>query len=169
MEGIADGIGRLELTDKKQDVISVLQDLDPTIEDIVTISRQGVSQLHVRCDRGWIPLQYAGDGVIRLLQICLALTERPGGLVLVDEIETGLHYSVYGLLWKAIDKLSLQTDSQIIATTHSYELIAAIQDNIDAVEDFSYYRLGKNGSETSAHRFSYAMLDSALNSEMEVR
>lgn len=75
LEGVADGIGRLELSSRKQMVIDVLRRLDPAIEDIVTISRQGITQLHVRAHSKWIPIQFAGDGVLRLLQICLALLD----------------------------------------------------------------------------------------------
>ena len=169
LEGVADGIGRLELSSRKQMVIEVLRRLDSSIEDIITISRQGVTQLHVRAHGKWIPIQFAGDGVLRLLQICLALLENNNGLVLIDEIEAGLHYSAYGPLWKAVEDLISLTGCQVIATTHSYEMISVTRDSIVDEGAFAYYRIGRTSSGEAAHRYSHAMLDSALDSEMEVR
>ena len=41
-----------------------------------------------------IPLRSLGDGVNRLFGIALALVHAKGGLLLLDEIENGIHYSV---------------------------------------------------------------------------
>jgi len=169
LEGVPDGIGRLELQDRKQVVISILKKLDPSIEDILTVSRLGITQLHVRTHDRWVPIQFAGDGVLRLLQVCLALLENENSLLLIDEIETGLHFSVYDSLWKAVEELSGQTGCQVIATTHSYEMIAAAQSSIADEDAFSYYRLGRAANGIAAYRYSHSMLGDALASEMEVR
>jgi len=169
LEPVADGIGRLELSGEKPMIVSVLQKMDPAIEDIVTVSVQGISQLHVRARGQWIPIQLSGDGVMRLLQICLAILEHRDGLVLVDEIESGLHYSTYGALWRAVEEMSRRTGTQVIATTHSYEMIAAARESIEDADCFSYFRLGKTAEDVRAHRFSLTMLGDALDSEMEVR
>ena len=169
LEGVADGIGRLELSGKKSLIIDILRELDPSIDDIVTISSHGVTQLHVRSLGKWIPIHFAGDGVLRLLQICLAVLEHENGLVLIDEIEIGFHYSAYGPLWKSLEALSSQTGCQVLATTHSYEMIQAARDHVADAECFSYYRLGKVADGVGAYRFSQSMLSDALDSEMEVR
>ena len=41
-----------------------------------------------------IPLRALGDGVNRLFGIALALAHAKDGLLLIDEIENGIHYSV---------------------------------------------------------------------------
>ena len=41
-----------------------------------------------------VPLQSLGDGVMRLLRISLALAVSKNGLLLIDEIENGIHYSI---------------------------------------------------------------------------
>ena len=168
-DSVLNGIGKLELSGKKSIIIAILKELDPRIEDILTLSLQGITQLYLRIAGKLIPLQYAGDGVMKLLNICLAVLERKNGLVLIDEIESGFHYSMYKKLWRIIDKISKESNCQVIATTHSYELIQAVQESPMEIDDFSYYRMEQGNHDTSVFRYSYGMLDSALVAEMEVR
>lgn len=168
-ENVLNGIGKLELSGKKDSVISVLQELDSSIEDILTLSVDGIIQLYVRAKGQLIPLQYAGDGVMKLLSICLAIFERKNGLLLIDELETGFHYSMYGKLWKIIDKISAESNCQIMATTHSYELILSASEHIANPEDFVYYRMGRIKEDISLFRYDHSSLKNALQSEMEVR
>ena len=123
---LVDEIGRLELADKKGVAIDVLRLLDPEIEDIRTIPQQGTIQLYIRVKGRWIPLQYAGDGTIKILNICLAIMEHRDSIVLIDEIESGLHYSVYQGMWKMIGQLCEENNCQLLITTHSREMIEAL-------------------------------------------
>ena len=168
-DAVLNDIGNLELKGKKAEVVTILQELDPAIEDIMTLSIQGVPQLYLKTAGKHIPIQYAGDGVMKLLQVCIAAMELKDGLLLIDEIETGLHYSMYGKLWAILDKISAVSNCQIIATTHSYELISAVRGNILNESDFSYYRIGHGRKGHTAYRYDLNMLDSALEAEMEVR
>ena len=161
--------GKAELSGEKQELVRVLQEMDSSIEDIVTLSVHGTTQLYIRTAGRLMPLQYAGDGIIKLLSICLSVMCVNNGLVLIDEIESGFHYSMYGKLWKLIDHISQKANCQVIATTHSYELISGVMDNISHNDDFCYYRIGRKKENPVACRFDYPMLHEALVSEMEVR
>ena len=168
-DAVLNDIGNLELKGKKGEVVTILQELDPAIEDIMTLSIQGAPQLYLKVAGKHIPLQYAGDGVMKLLQVCIAAMELKDGILLIDEIETGLHYSMYGKLWDILDKISAVSNCQIIATTHSYELISAVKGNILNEKDFAYYRIGRGKQGHAAYRYDLNMLGSALEADMEVR
>ena len=168
-DNVLDGIGKLELNGEKDLIIRILKELDPSVDDILTLAINGLTQLYLRKEGKLIPLQYAGDGIMKLLNICLAIIERKNGLLLIDEVETGLHYSMYKKLWSIIDKLSEDSKCQIVATTHSYELISAVKDGIERTSDFSYFRIGQRKNGIGSFRYSYEMLTDALSSEMEVR
>jgi len=119
-----------------------------------------------------MPLQLAGDGLIRLLCILVAIISNPGTIVLIDEAENGFHYSVYAKIWETIAATAKEYHCQIIATTHSYECIAGALEgvcNAIAEEDFCYYRLGRHEEQTRAYRFSSEQLREALKSDLEVR
>ena len=47
-----------------------------------------------------IPIGSMGDGMWRMLGLALALANAKGGVLLVDEIDTGLHYSVMADMWR---------------------------------------------------------------------
>lgn len=161
--------GRIELSGEKKDLIEALQEMDESIEDVITLSVRGLTQLYLRVNGQLMPLHYAGDGITKLMSICLAIMDQKNGVVLVDELETGLHYSIYGKLWKIINSISQKSNCQVIATTHSYEMISAIRGEFNNTDDFCYYRIGNTKDNLNAYRYSYSMLDSALESEMEVR
>ena len=76
-----------------------------------------------------VPIGSLGDGIWRLLGIALALVRARGGVLLVDEIDTGLHYSVLESMWRLVNETARRLDVQVFATTHSrdcYESLAAI-------------------------------------------
>ncbi|MDE5749137.1 MAG: ATP-binding protein, partial [Duncaniella sp.] len=70
-------------------------------------------------------LSTMGDGVNRILTIILAMLNSRGGILLIDEFENGLHYSVQQSLWGLIERLARELDIQVFATTHSDDCIKA--------------------------------------------
>lgn len=75
----------------------------------------------------------------RLFGIILSLVNARGGLLLIDEFESGLHYSVLCDAWKMILELAVALDVQVFATSHSWDAIKAFgrvageNDNHEAV------------------------------------
>jgi AAA15 family ATPase/GTPase len=72
-----------------------------------------------------VPIAYVGDGLRNLLSMLLAVMCAEGGIVLIDEIENGLHHSVLEGVWSALADAARKADVQIFATTHSMECIHA--------------------------------------------
>lgn len=81
-------------------------------------------------DRGLpVPIGSLGDGIWRMLALAIALIQSENGVLLVDEIDTGLHYSVMVDMWKMVAETAQRRNVQVFATTHSrdcYESLAAI-------------------------------------------
>ena len=167
---ILDRMGKAELNGEKQKIIGFLQQIDPSISDIVTLSINGIPQLYISTNKKLLPVQFSGDGINKLLYIVLSIMDAKDGLLLIDEIDTGFHYSMYEELWKIVSDVSRDYHCQVIATTHSYEnIIGAIEGTKECPEDFSYYRLGYDKDGLKAFRSSHDLLKSALRSDMEVR
>lgn len=74
-------------------------------------------------DKNKYLLSSMGDGINRILTIILAMLNCKGGTLLLDEFETGLHYSVQDELWKIIFMLAEELDVQVFATTHSNDCV----------------------------------------------
>lgn len=167
---ILDRMGKAELNGEKEKIIGFLKRIDPSISDIVTLSVSGIPQLYINTNKKLLPVQFSGDGINKLLYIVLSIMDAKDGILLVDEIDTGFHYSMYKDLWKIVADVSSDYNCQVIATTHSYEnIIGAVEGAKEYPEDFSFYRLGYDKEGLKSFRSSYDLLKSALRSDMEVR
>lgn len=74
-----------------------------------------------------VPLQSLGEGASRIFGLALALANAANGILLVDEIESGLHFSVQHQMWEMIFQLADRLNAQVFATTHSDDCVAAFQ------------------------------------------
>ena len=72
-----------------------------------------------------VPLSMMGEGMTRIARIILAISSAAGGIVMVDEIENGIHYSVLEKVWSAIADAAERAQVQVFATTHSFECMEA--------------------------------------------
>jgi AAA15 family ATPase/GTPase len=54
-----------------------------------------------------------------MLGLALAIVNAKNGVLLVDEIDTGLHYTVMSDMWKMIWKTAKRLNVQVFATTNS--------------------------------------------------
>ena len=70
-----------------------------------------------------VPLNSMGDGMLRVLQLVLKLFPAKGGILLIDEFENGLHYSVQEKVWNLVFDFAKKLDIQVFATTHSWDCI----------------------------------------------
>lgn len=88
-------------------------------------------------------LSSLGDGVNRYIAILCAIWSSQNGILLIDEIENGIHYSNYYKLWKIIFSASEEANCQIFVTSHSKECIEAFaKAQIDhAVKIGTYFEL----------------------------
>lgn len=73
-----------------------------------------------------LPLGSFGDGMRRLLALSLSLIRTGNGVLLIDEIDTGLHFSVMEEMWKLVVSTARQSNVQVFATTHSYDCILGL-------------------------------------------
>jgi len=112
-----------------------------------------------------------GEGMVRLLSILLAIAFARDAVVLVDEVENGLHYSVHRKVWQAIDKATKDARVQFFATTHSLECIRAAHEAFGAAEanDFRLFRIGEGRHRLEAFAFDRDALGAALATDLEVR
>lgn len=118
-----------------------------------------------------LPLKSFGEGMTRLLGISLALVQCQNGMLFIDEIESGLHYSVLPDVWKLIFKTARDLNVQVFATTHSYDCIDAFaQAAIDDEEsDGMLIRLARKDDQIKAFTFDEKQLETITKEKIEVR
>jgi predicted ATPase len=169
---VAEWLGEIELGNKKEQLIKNLRLLFDKIEDIFTVQQNGIINIFSRLQNGQsLPIRAMGDGINKLLHYLSVIIANPGGIFLLDEIETGFHYSFYPKLWELISSVAQETNSQIVATTHSYECISAAAEGSAKIDSslLTYVRLGKEEDAIIPYAFAGDDLAYALEREMEVR
>lgn len=169
---LAELLGKVEIQGEKDQIIEMLRMVEPSILDLITISNSGNVQVYARIGKQLFPIRLAGNGLTQLLYIGLSILENKNSILLIDEIETGFHYSLYPDFWKTIVEFAKRHNCQIIATTHSYECINGALKGIrelGAEDCFSYYRIDRDGDKCIAQHYSSELLEMAMKSEMEVR
>ncbi|HEX9737151.1 MAG TPA: ATP-binding protein [Thermoanaerobaculia bacterium] len=170
--------GEVVLTPDEATVLEALKIIDPTIERIAPISQEWAAPVsghwgfHVRCT-GYdqrIPIGTLGDGVWRMLGLALALVKSEGGVLLVDEIDAGLHYTAMSDMWRLIYETAVKTDIQVFATTHNSDcwtsLATIIRDREDST-DISIQRIEPDRGRAVA--FSHEEIVIAAERDIEVR
>ncbi len=118
-----------------------------------------------------IPLRSLGEGMERMLGIALALVNCKDGILLIDEIENGFHYSILPDVWRLIFKTAKDLNVQVFATTHSKDCIEAFtQAAIDDEESEGILiRLERRGEKIIAKTINEERLSLAVNHDVEVR
>ena len=88
-----------------------------------------------------------GDGIKRILLIALSLANAKNKILLIDEIEMGLHHTVLEKLWKLIFTYAKLWDIQVFVTTHSQDAIRTfyyVASEEEYKNEGKYFRLQKN-------------------------
>lgn len=118
----------IALTDREPYVLEALRIVDPGIFAVSMVGERSMRQSRtavVRSDQFLrrIPLRSFGEGMNRLFGIILSLVNVNNSVLLVDEFENGLHFSVQLNVWRMIFSLVRQLNVQVIATTHSLDCV----------------------------------------------
>ena len=165
---------RITLTPKEDVLIEALKIIEPRIERLgVTMSEIPKKVLVKLKNKSWpVPLNSMGDGMSRILTLTMALVSTEKGVLLVDEIETGLHYEAQLDMWRLVLKTAQNLDIQVFATTHSWDCIAAFKEALQELEDQSVaklFRLDSKYGKLRAVEYDAEEIRIAVNQGVEVR
>lgn len=170
---LAEMLSPLQLTDREHVLREALKIIDDQIENYALALPPSGRRYHSReCVivklRGMatpVPIGSLGDGVWRLFTLAVAMASAAGGVVLVDDVDTGLHYSVMEKMWTHIATIAEHLDVQVFATTHSrdcYEALSAIEEG-----DATIHRIERG--RTQSVIFHGGMVAAAAANDVEVR
>ncbi len=170
---IAEWVSQFILEQKKDLLVNILKDFDEKISDITTVIEDGIPYVYVILNNGQnMPITYMGDGINKLLQLLLCIFTSPQGVVLIDELENGFHYSLYSKILETLYKAAFQVDCQLFITTHNIDILstsAEVMKNLGKLDKLCYQRMDFSDGKRNAYAFSGEDLENALNAEMEVR
>jgi len=124
---------RIALTNREEEVMTALRLIAPEVERISLVGTLNgtdprIPLVKIKQRDEPFPLRRLGDGIARLFGIALALVNAKDGILLIDEIENGLHYSLQSDLWHFIFRVARHLNVQVFATSHSWDMIEAFQE-----------------------------------------
>lgn len=136
------------LTDLKDDVIATMKFMDPGLLDIGFVTHpldpyRRLAMVRTSSIAGPIPFRSLGDGAVRVFALAVAVQYRglgsqPGEanrILLVDEIENGIHHTAHSQLWRSLFRLARTNDVQVFATTHSLDCLKGFAEAVTEDEE----------------------------------
>lgn len=156
---------------QKEAIISALKTIEPKLEDIMVVGE------NIMVDIGqekYLPLQLMGDGMLRILSTIVHIYGCKNGVILIDEVDNGLHPSVMSQLWQSIFTTAIENDVQVCVTTHNIDSIIGLNkvvaENPKYEELMASYKLIKTESdEVEAVRYDAKHLDFMIQQDIEMR
>jgi hypothetical protein len=124
-----DGIA---LTPMEEVVLESLRIIAPDVDRVTLVAGQSSKRERIpiakpRASDDPVPLRSMGEGMNRMLGIALALVNAKDGMLLIDEVESGLHYSVEPELWRLVFRVAARLNVQVFSTTHNWDCIRGFQ------------------------------------------
>lgn len=117
-----------------------------------------------------LPLKSMGDGITRLFHIIVALVNARNGLLLIDEFENGLHWSVQPKVWDIVFQLSERLNVQVFATTHSRDCLEGFDNAWNKYPELgTFFRLDAKDNLIKATEYTSETLTDAIDMDVEVR
>ena len=161
----------IALTPRAKTVIEILRIVEPRLEKIDFLRQQSNVNILLKGMNSPILIGSLGDGMHHLLVIAVALASAQNGLLLLDEVETGLHYSVLVDLWRLLFQTARKLDVQILATTHSWDCITAFSHVWNQMEEAEgqYCRLDRVDEQIVTEFYSPGELTIAVERGIEPR
>ncbi len=137
-KGVASGDANLYLRNviyyiKKEGKLNQLNDWFSSIFNNATVtvifneSKDSYINVKVRVDGKTVPLELAGTGILQILQIISYVTYFNPSLLLLDEPDSHLHPNNQAVLSEVLQRISEETETQIILCTHSRHIVDSLR------------------------------------------
>jgi AAA15 family ATPase/GTPase len=109
----------------KNKVLEYLKVLLPEIENIEPTHLYEKPHLIIyqRHMNKTLPLAMFGDGTLKLFRLLAEIILNNGSRLMIDEIDTGIHFSRFREFWKVVLLVAKENDVQLFMTTHNEECI----------------------------------------------
>lgn len=159
---------------KQQDIlVDCLRRINPQIAGIAISEDMAYADIGLETT---IPLNMCGSGLVRAADIVSCCILGQVHMLLIDEIESGLHHSAMPIVLGAMMSICQQQDIQVFFTTHSLEVLQCVQ-RVLGIDDFGRlrdetqtYRLARDKNDcVHAYRYDYDKFEHFVSRGLEIR
>ena len=114
---------KIRLKNQEQEVLKGFQIIDSSISSVESFV-VGTPMIYLQTkDMKRLPLSLFGDATNKMANILFSILNNDSGVLLIDEIENGIHYANQANLWRMLFRLAKELNVQIFATAHSLEML----------------------------------------------
>lgn len=164
----------LRVRGRDQDLLRAIQEIEPRLKALEVLVINGQPLLHA--DVGGpdlLPFPLFGEGMVAAADFISAIYQTKGGIILIDEVENGIHYTVLENVWWQIKRAAQRTNTQVIASTHSRECLqaarSAFQKEPRMLGLVRLWRDQKDAGRISATKYNADELGDALELNLDIR
>lgn len=150
-------------------IIEGLRIIEPKVNNFVFTDNEMLLDIGLR---NRIPVNMMGDGARKIVSLLTAVYDCKDGILLIDEISNGFHYSVMRDLWRVLIDAAMRNNTQLFVTTHDIDSIKGLRDATACRSDNSiaaFKLLRTVDDELKAFHYSLESLDYSINQEIEIR
>lgn len=152
-------ISKMDIENGLDELLSYLRIIESRLRSISVIPMAGQSVIYGDISlKRKIPISQMGEGINKLISILAAILSQPNGIILIDEIENGIHYSLLPKLWDIIFMAAKRHNSQIFITTHSNDVLKAL---------ISYWKSDETEIPLEKQSAAFIRLDRASDNEIK--
>ena len=166
-------LSQLSIEKRSEEVVKSIQRHFPFIRQVTSETpAPGIGTIYADIENlpRKIPLSLLSGGISRLFALILSIIAYQKGVVLIDEIENGIFYEQYPLLWRTLIDLARHHDTQLFISTHSAECLkAAVPVVKENSSEFCLLRVNKKNAKSDVEKFFGPQLYAALEKGGEIR
>jgi len=163
--------GQIVKNKDEEKIFDLMRIIEPRLIDIQLVGKEFLVNLGGETR---LPINVMGDGFLKIFNLILDIHYSRNGVLIVDELDNGIHYSVMPLLWRAIDEACSRLNVQLFASTHSLDLIKglvlAFEDASKTHSDITAYKLIRRpNDEIASVKYTIEELSYSVNQNIEMR
>lgn len=162
----------LSKSNRSNDFISIFKNEYPWIGNISIEIHGGGPVLfaEMKGTKKKIPVPNISSGINRSMAIMLAIASSPKSVVLVDEIENGIHHAHLVTMWRSLISFLRKFDCQMFVSTHSAECISALVAAADGeMSDIALFQTMRGDEENSVRVSTGIDMELAVKYDEEMR
>jgi len=173
-EHLATEFDKAKLEKHSESLLKAFQIIDATIEAVDTFKIGDAALYLKQKDENYMPLSMFGDAMNRIADFVLRIVNNRNSILLIDEIENGIHYENQEEIWATLFELCEKYNVQLFATSHSYEMIEAFKNVIvknNFQEHGGYFEMSRHSvsHEITVQKIPIYSLEDKLNNKNPIR
>jgi len=156
---------------KVKEIVGFIKQTFPFITELQVLAPNGMQGMYATMKSGEVRrLQLVSSGIYKIVTILLGCASLRSGVILIDEIENGIFYEKYELVWAVLYKFAKEFGNQIFITSHCAECLESLVPVMEnSADEFSLLRTERENGNCIVRHISGTSMKAALKRGSEIR